>query len=134
MKKITENFKKIFEEHKMLFGMQIVLFVMALALLIFSFLIVGSNASVVKTAYGDIGRYQGGEWSSMSNSGGYYDDVWTEYFAYAIFAIIFGVLHNLIAVKIFEKKGSGMAMFFVLFSIGLVMTTFLVFGRLLGEA
>ena len=134
MKKIAENFKKIFEEHKVLFGMQIGLFVVSMALLIFSLLNVGSNVSVVKTAYGDIGRYQGGEWSSMANSGGYYDDVWTEYFAYVLFALIFGMLHNLIAIKIFEKKGSGMTMYFVSFSIALVFATFLVFGRLLGEA
>ena len=70
----------------------------------------------------------------MANSGGYYDDVWTEYFAYALFALIFGMLHNLITIKIFEKKGSGMAMYFVSFSIALVFATFLVFGRLLGEA
>ena len=133
MKKIPENFKKIFENHKMLLAAQVILLVLSIALFIFSLLNLGSTTTVVKTSYGDIGRYQGGEWSSMANSGGYHDDVWTERFAYPILAIVFGVLHNLIAIKIFEKKGSAMAGYFVLFSIALVLATFVVLIRLLGE-
>ena len=133
MKKIPENFKKIFENHKMLLAAQVILLVLSIALFIFSLLNLGSTTTVVKTSYGDIGRYQGGEWSSMANSGGYHDDVWTERFAYPILAIVFGVLHNLIAIKIFEKKGSAMAGYFVLFSVSLVLATFVVLIRLLGE-
>ena len=133
MKNIPENFKKIFESHKMLLSAQTLLLVISIALFIFSLFNLGSNTTVVKTSYGDIGRYQGGEWSSMANSGGYHDDAWTERFAFPLFAIIFGLLHNLIAVKIFEKKGSGAAGYFVLFSIVLVLATFVVFLRLLAE-
>ena len=133
MKNISENFKKIFESHKMLLSAQVVLLVVSIALFIFSLLNLSSATSIVKTSYGDIGRYQGGDWSSMANSGGYHDDTWTERFAFPILAIIYGVLHNLIAVKIFEKKGSGMAGYFVLFSISLALVTFVVLGRLLGE-
>lgn len=133
MKNIPENFKKIFESHKGLLTVQIILLVASIALFIFSLLNLGSNTTVVKTSYGDIGRYQGGEWTSMANSGGYHDDAWTERFAYPILAVIFGILHNLIAIKIFEKKGSAVASYFVAFSIALVLSTFIVFGRLLGE-
>lgn len=133
MKNIAENFKKIFENHKGLLAMQTLLLVVSVALGIFSLLNLGSTTSVVKTSYGDIGRYQGGDWSSMANSGGYHDDVWMERFAYPILAIIFGVFHNLIAIKIFEKKGSGIAIYFVFFSIALSIVTFIVLGRLLGE-
>ena len=133
MKNIPENFKKIFESHKGLLLAQMVLLIFSIALLIFTLLNLGSSAMVVKTSYGDIGGYQGGEWSSMANSGGYHDDAFTERFAYPILALIFGVLHNLIAIKIFEKKGSGMAFYFILFSIFLVLSTFVVFLRLLGE-
>jgi hypothetical protein len=133
MKNIPENFKKIFESHKGLLASQAFLLVISIALFIFSLLNLGSNAMVVKTSYGDIGRYQGGDWSSMANSGGYHDDVWTERFAFPILALVFGVLHNLLAVRIFEKKGSSVAFYFVLFSIFLVFSTFIVLGRLLGE-
>lgn len=133
MKKILESLKEIFEKHKGLVIAMTVLLVISIALLIFSLLNLGSNATVVKTSYGDIGRYQGGEWSEMSNSGGYHDSVWAERFAYPLLAIIFGILHNFLAVKIYEKKGSGLAFFFVIFSIVLVLSTFVVFVRLLGE-
>ncbi len=133
MRNIPENFKKIFESHKMLLAAQVILLVMSIALFIFSLLNLGSTTTVVKTSYGDIGRYQGGEWSSMANSGGYHDDVWTERFAYPILAIVFGILHNLLAIKIFEKKGSAVAGYFVLFSVSLVLATFVVLIRLLGE-
>ena len=132
MKSIRENLKKIFEEHKPLMGAMILLLVASMALFIFSLVNLSSNTTV-KVSYGDIGSYQGGEWSSMANSGGYHDDNWIERVSYPILAIIFGVMHNFIAVKIFEKKGSGMAAFFVLYSFILVIATFIVFGRLLGE-
>jgi hypothetical protein len=112
---------------------QAILLVISIALLIFSLFNLNSTTSIVKASYGDIGRYQGGDWSSMANSGGYHDDVWTERFAFPLLAIIFGVLHNLIAIKVFEKKGSGMAGYFVLFSVSLALATFVVFIRLLGE-
>ena len=70
MKKILESLKEVFEKHKMLILVMAILLVVSIALLIFSLLNLGSNATVVKTSYGDIGRYQGGEWSSMANSGG----------------------------------------------------------------
>jgi hypothetical protein len=133
MKNISENLKEIFEKHKILLAAQLLLLIVSIALFIFSMLNIGSSTTVVKTSYGDIGRYQGGEWSSMANSGGYHDDVWMERFAYPILALIFGVLHNLIAVRIFGKKGSALAGYFVLFSIALVAATFVVLIRLLGE-
>ena len=133
MKNISENLKEIFEKHKILLAAQLLLLIVSIALFIFSMLNIGSSTTVVKTSYGDIGRYQGGEWSSMANSGGYHDDVWMERFAYPILALIFGVLHNLIAVRIFDKKGSALAGYFVLFSIALVAATFVVLIRLLGE-
>jgi hypothetical protein len=128
MKNIPENFKKIFESHKWLLVGQAMLLVVSIALFIFSLFNLGSNATVVKTSYGDIGRYQGGEWSSMANSGGYHDDVWTERFAFPVLAIVFGILHNLLAIRIFEKKGAGMAGYFVIYSIFLVIATFIVLG------
>lgn len=133
MKKIIENFKEIFETHKGLTTAMGILVVISLALLIFSLLNLGSSATVIKTSYGDIGRYQGGEWTSMANSGGYHDGVWIERLAYPILALIFGVLHNLLAVKLYEKKGTSLAFLFVCLSIALVLSVFVVFGRLLGE-
>ncbi len=126
MKEILSDFKEIFEKHKGLLTAMAMLFVISMALFLFSIINLGSNTTVVRTSYTDIG-------SSQGESGGYLPGVWTERFAYPILAIVFGVLHNLLAVKLYRKQGSGIAGFFVLTTIGLVLATFIVFGRLLGE-
>lgn len=105
---------------------------LALILLIYAILNLKTGA-VVKIGYGDIGRYQGGEWSSMINSGGYYDGSWVNMLAFPILAIMFGGLHNILAVKLFKKRGEGLAMVLVVMSICLVLMSFVVLGRLLGE-
>ena len=73
----------------------IILLVLGLTLFVYSLLCLQPNASVVKVGYGDIGRYQGGEWSSMINAGGYRDGSWMQMLAFPILALIFGVLHKL---------------------------------------
>ena len=133
MKNLKKNFLAIIKKHRGLFWLMALLLVVSLVLLIYALVNLEPEATMVKMGYGDIGRYQGGEWTSMVNSGGYYDGVWAEMIAFPILAVIFGVLHNLIAVKLFEKKGSGVAKLFVMTSIALVFSTFLVLSRLLKE-
>ena len=133
MKELKKSFGEIFREQKgVLTGMAILL-ILSLALLVFSVVTLSPGASVVKVGYGDIGRYQGGEWSSMTNSGGYQDGSWMEMLAFPALALIFGILHNILVVKIYEKRGSGMAILFAGVSIMLVIGAILVLIRLLGE-
>lgn len=94
-------------------------FVLALLLFLFSVFNLNPNASVVKIGYGDIGGYRDGSWSDL--------------LVFPIFAIILGVLHNLLALRIFHKRGGGMAKFFLLTTTILIFGTFLVLNRLLGE-
>ena len=131
--KLKEALRKIYEEEKGLITAMAVLIVVAMALLIFSLVNLRAGAALVKVGYGDIGRYQGGEWSSMMNAGGYHDGAWTEMFVYPILALIFGVLNNLLAVKVYDKKGAGVAKMLVWFSVGMVVATFILLVRLLGE-
>lgn len=133
MKKFKESFKEIIHEHRGILVLMIALGVLSLGLLVFSLVTLHPGSSVVKVGYGDIGRYQGGEWASMSNSGGYHDGNWMEMLVFPVLAIIFGILHNLIAVKIFEKRGAGIAGLFMMISIIMVLGTLLVLIRLLGE-
>src|SRR5574344_1799270 len=130
MRKIKDTFKDIYENHKRLIGLMSLLLIFSIALLIFSLVSLKSDASVVKIGYGDIGRYQGGDWSSMANSGGYRDGAWNEMFSFVILSLVFGILHNLISIKIFEKKGEGLAMFFIIFTIAMIIATFIVEIRL----
>lgn len=134
MEKIKENLKKIYKEQRGLLILQVLLVLFSLFLFVFSVLHLSPSSSVVKVSYGDIGRYQGGEWSSMSNSGGYHDGSWMEMLAFPIIALVFGVLHNLIAVRLYERRGPALAIVFVVVSLFLVVGTFLVLVRLLGEA
>lgn len=91
----------------------------AIGLLIFSIVTLNPAASVVKTGYGDIGGYRDGTWGSL--------------LAFPLLALIFGILHNLLALRIFEKRGGGMTKFFLLTTTCLLFGTLLVLTRLLGE-
>ena len=89
------------------------------ALLIFGIASLNPNVAVVKIGYGDIGGYRDGSWVDL--------------LAFPILAIIFGVFHNLIALKIYHKRGAGMTKFFVLTTSTLIAGAFIVLIRLLRE-
>lgn len=133
MKELKESFGEIFRKQKGILTVMAILLVLSLALFVLSVVTLSPGASVVKVGYGDIGRYQGGEWASMSNSGGYHDGSWMEMLAFPVLALIFGILHNILVVKIYQKRGVGLAMVFGMVSIILVIGAFLVLIRLLGE-
>ena len=86
-------------------------------LLIFSIVNLNPSIAVVKIGYGDIGGYRSGSWVDM--------------IAFPILAIILGVFHNLIAIRIFKKRGAGMAKFFLLTTTILIAGAFIVLLRLL---
>lgn len=113
--------------------MMILMVVLSVVLLIFSLFTLKPSASVVKVGYGDIGRYQGGEWSSMTNAGGYHDGSFLEMLAYPVLAILFGVIHNILITKVWEKRGSGLARALAYVTLMLILVTFVVLIRLLGE-
>ena len=133
MKQFYETLGDIIKKDKGLFAMMLFLFALAMILMIYGLLTLKPEASVDKVGYGDIGRYQGGEWSSMANTGGYQDGSWANMLAYPLFALVLGILHNVIAVQMYAKKGSGMAKVFVMVSVALVIAIGLVLRRLLGE-
>lgn len=89
----------------------------AIALLIFSLVTLNPSTSVVKIGYGDIGGYRNGSWADM--------------FAFPILALIFGILHNFIAVRVFAKRGAGMTKFFLITTSALIVGAFIVLLRLL---
>lgn len=89
---------------------------MSLALLIFGVASLSSASPMVKIGYGDIGGYRDGSWTDM--------------LAFPLMALIFGVFHNLIALKIFHKRGAGMTKFFLLATTALIIGAFIVLIRL----
>ena len=52
---------------------------------------------------------------------------------YPLFALIFGVLHNIVALRIYRKKGEKVANVFVATTIALILLSILTLWRLLGE-
>lgn len=119
MKNLKSDLKKIYQNERGLMVLMILNFILSIALFIFAIVNLNPNASVVKTGYGDIGGYRDGTWVDM--------------LAFPILAIIFGVLHNILTIRIFHKRGSGMAKFFLITTTALIFGTFLVALRLLGE-
>ena len=120
MKTAKADLIKIYQTERGVLLLMILNFVLAIALLIFAVTNLNPNAPVAKVGYGDIG--------------GYRDGSWIELLAFPLFAIILGVFHNLLALRIFHKRGGGMTKFFLLATTALIAGTFLVLARLLGEA
>ena len=133
MKDLVKDLKEVYVKHRSMFTLMVVMAVFSIILFIYSMANLHPNASVVKVSYGDIGRYQGGEWSSRSNSGGYHDGAWQTMLVYPLFALIFGVLHNVIALRIYRKKGDKVASVFLAVTIAMILFTTLTLWRLLGE-
>lgn len=133
MDELKNNWQEIKTKERRLVAWMVLSALLAVVLLVFSLISLRPNSSVVKVSYGDIGRYQGGEWSSMSNAGGYHDGSWMNMFAFPILAIVFGFVHNILAIKLYGKRGAAMAKTLVVISIGLTILAFIVLARLLGE-
>lgn len=120
MKNLGEDLKKIYESERIMLILMIVNTLAALALFITGVVNLNPNSAVVKVGYGDIG--------------GYRDGTWVEMFAFPLFALIFGILHNFIALKIYHKRGAGMTKFFLIATAFLIVVgTFIVLIRLLNE-
>lgn len=119
MKTFKEDIIKIFRDERGLFMIMILNFILAIALMVFAIVNLNPNSAVVKIGYGDIG--------------GYRDGVWFDMVAFPLLALVLGVFHNLLAIRIFHKRGSGMAKLFLLITTLLIFGTFLVLIRLHGE-
>ena len=111
MKYFKEDFLKILRSERGVLLMMVLNFLFSLALAIFAIVRLNPNSLVTRVGYGDIGGYREGAWNSQ--------------LSFVIAALLFGVLHNVLTLKIFHKRGSRMAKFFLL------TTTMLIFGALI---
>ena len=119
MKTFKEDLIKIYQTERGILIFIILNTLLSIGLLVFSLINLNPNSTVVKIGYGDIGGYRDGGWFDM--------------LAFPLLAIIFGFLHNLLALKIFHKRGGGMTKFFLLSTTALILGAFLVLIRLLWE-
>ena len=119
MKHFKEDFIKIYQSERSILALMILNLVLAIALLVFSIINLNPSSTVVKIGYGDIGGYRDGTWIDM--------------IAFPLLAVLFGALHSFIALRIFHKRGGGMTRFFLVVTTALILGSFLVLIRLLGE-
>ncbi len=119
MKTFKEDIIKIYQTERGMLVLMIINFLLAVGLLVFSIIKINPDLPVVRVGYGDIDGYRDGSWIDI--------------LAFPILAIVFGVLHNILAIRIFHKRGGGMAKFFLLLTAALILGAVLVLARILGE-
>ena len=120
MKTLKEDLIKAYHNERGIIVFMIINFLLSIGLLIFSLINLHPNSGVVKIGYGDIGGYRDGSWFDL--------------LAFPILAVIFGFFHGILALRIFHKRGGGMAKFFLITTTALIFGTGLVLIRLLGES
>ena len=111
-------------------GVMIAMIVLAVAsaiLLIFSLTTLRPQSTVVIVGYGDV--Y--GEIAGIS--GGYRRDSWMNMLAFPALALMYGLVHNLLVLRVYRKYGKDAAIVLAVATILLIVGTFVVIFRLLGE-
>ena len=125
--------KEIYQKHKGLFYRMLILMILAFSLFVFSIVTLRPGSTVVKTGYSDIGNLETVSVEEARSAGGYQDGTWMEMLAFPIFAIILGVLHNFIAIKLYRRRGESMARVFVTMSAILTVLVIITLARLVAE-
>lgn len=121
------TWREVARKQKPLMAAMIVLAVMSMVLLVLALFMLKPQNAVVIVGYGDV--Y--GEIAGLS--GGYRRDSWLNMLAFPLLALIFGVVHNFLALRIYRKYGRDLALTFVGVTMFLVVATVVVLLRLTGE-
>lgn len=119
MKDFKTDIAKIYHNERLTIVLMILNLLLAIALAVMGLVKLNPTSSVVKVGYGDIGGYRDGAWADL--------------IAFPLLAILFGILHNFIAVRIFHKRGAGMTKFFLITTMVLIAGAFVVLLRLTQE-
>ena len=119
MKELWQIFKKIYKEQRGLLILMVFNFLLSLVLFLIAVFNLDPSKSVVKVGYGDIGGYRDGAWSTM--------------LVFPVIAFLFGIAHNFLAVRLYEKKGEALTKVFVAVTTLLIIGSIVVLRRLLGE-
>ncbi len=125
--KLKATWKEISRKQKGLMFPMIALLVLAAIFLVVSLVTLRPQGTVVIVGYGDV--Y--GEMTRLS--GGYRRDSWLNMLAFPILAVVFGVVHNVLALRVYRKYGKNMALLVVYATMLMIIGAFTVLLRLLGE-
>lgn len=124
---LVQGWRQIWHKHQVLGFAMLALVVFSLVFLVFSLFRLNPRASVVIVGYGDVYG------DVLGVSGGYRRASWVNMLAFPCLALLFGVLHNILAVRLFQKYGKDVALVFVGLTMVLLFSAFVVLLRLLGE-
>ena len=120
MQELKETLTEIVLKQKVLFVMMLLLFFASVGLFIFA--VVAMNGSTTWIAgYGDLESY------------GYKFGTGLDAWAFPILAIVLGVVHNLLVVRVFREKGASWAKVLAVGSVFIVLGAIIVLSKLIGE-
>ncbi len=125
--RLVDTWREICRKQRGLMMAMIVLLVASVALLIFASTTLRPSSTVVIVGYGDV--Y--GEIAGLS--GGYRRDSWANMLAFPVLAVLYGVVHNFIALRVYRKYGKDMALMMVFATMAMIGVTVVIILRLLGE-
>lgn len=131
---MKEAIGDIYKNHRKLFVGMIILTILSMGLLIFSLFNLKISNSTVHVGYSDIGSYQGGDFDETRGSSGYISGRWVDMLAFPILAVALGVMHNLIAIRLYKRRGAASAGVFIAMSILVLVLAVLVLWRLTQES
>ncbi len=124
---LASTWKEVSRKQKGLMMAMGAVALMSVALLVFSFTALRPQNTVVIVGYGDV--Y--GEIAGIS--GGYRRDSWVNMLAFPILAVVFGVVHNLLILRVYRRYGKDTALMVAVATMLLIVGTFVILLRLLGE-
>lgn len=125
--KLKATWQEIYRKQKGLMLAMIALLVLSGIVAIVLLFVLHPKNSVVIVGYGDV--Y--GEIAGLT--GGYRRDSWLNLLAFPLLAVILGVVHNVIAVRVYEKYGKETALMVIFASMLLIVGIGVIVFRLIGE-
>lgn len=119
--------REVCRKQKTLMVMMLLLVLASAALFVVSMTTLRPQNTVVIIGYSDV--Y--GEITGIS--GGYRRASWAAMLAFPILALIYGILHNFLALRIYRKYGRDAALIFVVMTMLMIVVTFVTMFRITGE-
>lgn len=124
---LVSTWREVCRKQKGLMAAMIMLTVLSGILLIIALATLHPQNTVVIVGYGDV--Y--GELAGLS--GGYRRDSWLNMLAFPVLAVLFGTVHNFIALRAYRKYDKETALMIVIATMCLIVGELVVMLRLLGE-
>lgn len=125
--KLKVTWQEICKKQKGLMMAMIALLAIAVIMAIVLLFVLHPQNAVVIVGYGDV--Y--GEIAGLT--GGYRRDSWLNLLAFPILVVIVGVVHDVIAVRVYQKYGKETALMVVIASMLILLGLMVIAFRLIGE-